>query len=199
VPRLETDDGEVVELFGPAVAARRDRQGLHDWLGIYVASQLWLGALAVWLGTRSLPIALGCSCAALAAQTALLAVMVPVGVGLGPAVLPAFLLVGAAAMIAGGRACRSVTQDERFYATGVLLSALCQVVAGVALVGSGEPLWGQVGLVVAMGAVLAAGAGLFVAPGMMRLFGGGTPASPAAATPPAKAAPHRPSSEGDDA
>lgn len=138
--------------------------------------------------------ALGCACASLAAQTALLAVMVPVGVGLGPAVLPAFLLVGVAAMIAGGRACRSVTQDERFYATGVLLSALCQVVAGVALVASGEPLWSQVGLVVAMGAVLAAGAGLFVAPGMMRLFGGG--ATPAATTP--SDAPPQPADEGDD-
>jgi hypothetical protein len=199
VPRLESEDGEAVDLFGPAVAARRDRQGLHDWLGIYVAAQLWLGALAVWLGTRSLPTALGCSCAALAAQTALLAVMVPVGVGLGPAVLPAFLLVGAAAMIAGGRACRSVTQDERFYATGVLLSALCQVVAGMALVGSGDPLWAPVGLVVAMGAVLAAGAGLFVAPGMMRLFGGGDPGSSGArhggAAPPTPT----PTEKGDDA
>jgi hypothetical protein len=183
LPVLVDDEGEPIELRGPAVAARRDRQGFADWLGIYVMSQLWLGALAVWLGTRSLPIALACSCAALTAQTALLAVMVPVGVGLGPAVLPALLLVGAAAMIAGGRACCSVTRDERFYATGVLLSAMCQVVAGVALVASGEPLWSQVGLVVAMGAVLAAGAGLFVAPGMMRLFGGDVPGSPVGAEP----------------
>jgi hypothetical protein len=117
-------------------------------------------------------------------------VMVPVGVGLGPAVLPALLLVGAAAMIAGGRACCSVTRDERFHATGVLLSALCQVVAGVALVASGDPLWSQVGLVTAMGAVLAAGAGLFVAPGMMRLFGGDVPSSPA--TPVSAAAPLEP-------
>jgi uncharacterized membrane protein YedE/YeeE len=108
----------------------------------------------------------------------LLAVMVPVGVRLGPAMLPALLLVGAAAMIAGGRACGSVIRDERFHATGVLLSAMCQVVAGVALVASGEPLWNQVGLAVAMGAVLAAGAGLFVAPGMMRLFGGEVPGEP---------------------
>lgn len=179
LPRLTDAEGGAIELRGPAVAARRDRQELPDWLGIYIASQLWLGALAVWLGTRSLPIALGCSCAALSAQTALLAVMVPVGVGLGPAVLPALLLVGAAAMIAGGRACRSVTRDERFHATGVLLSAMCQVVAGVALVASGDPLWSQVGLVVAMGAVLAAGAGLFVAPGMMRLLGGDVPGSTA--------------------
>jgi hypothetical protein len=189
IPRIESDDGEALPLVGPAVAARRDRQGFGDWLGIYVACQLWLGALAVWLGTRSLPTALGCSCAALAAQTAVLAVMVPVGVGIGPAVLPAILLVGAAAMTAGGRACRAVTQDERFHATGVLLSALCQVVAGVALLASGDPLWIQVGLVVAMGAVLAAGAGLFVAPGMMRLFGGG-PSSTAVV-------PARPSKEDD--
>lgn len=175
LPVLEDDEGEPIELRGPAVAARRDREGFGDWLGIYVASQLWLGALAVWLGTRSLPIALACSCASLTAQTAVLAAMVPVGVGLGPAMLPALLLVGAAAMIAGGRACCSVTRDERFHATGVLLSALCQVAAGLALVASGEPLWSQVGLVVAMGAVLAAGAGLFVAPGMMRLFGGDVP------------------------
>lgn len=207
VPRIETDEGEVIELRGPAVAARRDRQGLHDWLGIYVAAQLWLGALWVWLGTRSLPTALACSCAALAAQTALLAAMVPVGVGLGPAVLPALLLVGAAATIAGGRACRSVAQDERFYATGVLLSALCQVVVGVALVVSGEPLWSQVGLVAAMGAVLAAGAGLFVAPGMMRLFGGdprpqGPVVAPAQAPtppPPDAASSHPLPPEGDDA
>ncbi len=172
VPLLESDDGETLPLVGPAVAARRDQQGFGDWLGIYIACQLWLGALVVWLGTRSLPSAIGCSCAALTAQTAVLAVMVPVGVGLGPAVLPALLLVGAAAMIAGGRACRSVTRNERFYATGVLLSALCQAVSGLALVASGDPLWIQVGLVVAMGAVLAAGAGLFVAPGMMRLLGG---------------------------
>lgn len=171
VPSIENDDGEALPLVGPAVAARRDQQSFGDWLGIYVACQLWLGALAVWLGTRSLPTALACSCAALTAQTAVLAVMVPVGVGLGPALLPALLLVGAAAMIAGGRACRSVTQGERFYATGVLMSAMCQVVSGLALVASGDPLWIQVGLVVAMGAVLAAGAGLFVAPGMMRLLG----------------------------
>jgi hypothetical protein len=183
LPRLEGEDGEALLLLGPAVAARRDQQSLLDWLGIYVACQLWLGALAVWLGTRSLPTALACSCAALAAQTALLAAMVPVGAGLGPAMLPALLLVGAAAMVASGRACRSVTRDERFYATGVLLSALCQVVAGLALVASGDPLWTQLGLVVAMGAVLAAGAGLFVAPGMMRLFGGAGPASPAAPPP----------------
>jgi hypothetical protein len=110
LPHMTDAEGGAIELYGPAVAARRDRQGLHDWLGIYIASQLWLGALAVWLGTRSLPIALACCVAAFAAQTAVMAVMVPVGVGLGPAVLPALLLVGAAAMIAGGRACCSVTR-----------------------------------------------------------------------------------------
>ncbi|MCX4243864.1 MMPL family transporter [Paraliomyxa miuraensis] len=172
VPVIETESG-TIELRGPAVAARRDREGFDDWLGIYIACQLWLGALAVWLGTRSLPTALGCSVAALTAQTAVLAVMVPTGLSLGAALLPALMLVGAAAMIAGARACRSVSQDERFHATGVLLSGLCQAVAGLALLATTHPLWSQVGLLVAMGAVLASGAGLFVAPGMMHLFGGG--------------------------
>lgn len=194
VPTLEDAHSGTLELRGPAVAARRDRQRFDDWLGIYLACQLWLGALAVWLGTRSLPTALGCSVAALAAQTAVLAAMVPTGSSLGPAQLPALLLVGAAAMIAGARACRSVSQDERFYATGVLLSGLCQAVSGLALLATAHPLWSQVGLVVAMGAVLASGAGLFVAPGMMRLFGGSTGAAPS----PPQPAPAPSPPEGED-
>lgn len=193
VPVLESNEGQLV-LRGPAVAARRDRQGFADWLGIYVACQLWISALVVWLGTRSLPTALGCSVAALAAQTAVLAAMVPLQLPLGAALLPALLLVGAAAMIAGARACRSVSQDERFHATGVLLTGLCQAVAGLALVATGHPLWSHVGMVVAMGAVLASGAGLFVAPGMMRLFGGSVPAPPP--SPPAQP---RAREQGDDA
>ncbi|MCA9709077.1 MAG: hypothetical protein KDK70_24745, partial [Myxococcales bacterium] len=175
VPRIETDDGEGLPLRGPAVAARRDHQGFADWLGIYVACQLWLGALAVWLSTRSLPAALGCSCAALTAITAALALMVPLGVPLGPALLPALLLVGAAAMVAGGRACQAMRRGRRMYATGVLLSGLCQAVAGLTLFASRDPLWAPMGLLVAVGSVVASGAGLFVAPGLMHVLGGKPP------------------------
>ncbi|MCH9684920.1 MAG: hypothetical protein K0V04_26020, partial [Deltaproteobacteria bacterium] len=178
IPRLEADGAEPLTLSGPAVAARRDRHGFGDSLGIMIALQLWLGALTVWLATRRLTIALACTCAALTAQTAVLAAMVPLGVGLGAAVLPAILLVGAAAMVAGARACRAVAHGERFHATGVLLSGLCQAVAGLTLIMSDDPLWYAVGLVVAIGAVLASGAGLFVAPGMMRLFGGPPSSAP---------------------
>ncbi len=184
IPRLEVQGGEPLALSGPAVAARRDRRGFADGLGIVVAAQLWLGALAVWLATRRLPMALGCACAALVAQTAVLGLMVPLGLGLGAASLPALLLIGAAAMIAGARACRSVAHQERFYATGVLLSGLCQAVAGLTLVASGDPLWRSVGLVVAVGSVVASGAGLFVAPGIMRILGGGRPRPSAPASAP---------------
>lgn len=180
VPAVEVGD-TTLTLHGPAVAARRDRASFEDWLGIYLAVQLWLGALVVWVATRRLSSALACTVAALVAQTATLAVMVPLGLAVGPAVLPALLLVGAAAMIAGARACRAVASDERFYATGVLLSSLCQTAAGLTLVASGESLWSTVGMIVAVGSLLAAGSGLFVAPGMMRLFGGGSrrPVDPA--------------------
>lgn len=176
VPALEVDGAEPLRLMGPAVAARRDRAGFADGLGLALLAQLWFSALVVWIATRRLPIALACAVASLSAQTALLAVMVPLGVGLGAALLPAILLVGAAATIAGARACRSVALGERFYAMGVLLSSLCQAAAGLALVASTDPLWSTIGLVIAVGSMLAAGAGLFVAPGMMRLFGGGTTA-----------------------
>lgn len=172
VPALASGEGPPLHLMGPAVAARRDRAGFADSLGLYLAVQLWLGALVVWLATRRLTVALGCSVAAFSAQAALLAAMVPLGIGFGPALLPAILLVGAAATIAGARACRAVVLGERFYAMGLLLSALCQVVAGLTLVASADPLWSQIGVVIAVGAMIASGTGLFVAPGMMRLFGG---------------------------
>jgi len=172
VPALQVDDEAPLHLRGPAVAARRDRDAFPDRLGITLALQLWLGALVVWLATRRLAAAIACSVAALCTQTAVMAAMVPMGLSLGPALLPALLLVGAAATIAGARACRALSLDEPFYGTGVLLSSLCQVVAGLTLIASADPLWSPVGTVVALGAVLAAGAGLFIAPGMFRLFGG---------------------------
>lgn len=199
VPRLEGDDGDQLVLAGPAVAARRDRQGFADWLGIYVAGQLWLGALAVWLSTRRLAAALACGVASLAAQTGVLAIMVPMGASLGPTLLPALLLVGAAAMVAGARACRAVTHDERFYAKGVLMSGLCQAVAGLTLLATDDPQWNAVGAVVAVGAVLASGAGLFIAPGMMRIFGSQAPApAPTDRAPESSAQPPEPPAEPGD-
>src|SRR5690606_32369912 len=66
VPVVIDAKGAPIELHGPAVAARRDRDRFADQLGIWVAAQLWLGALLVWLGTRSLPVALATAITALA-------------------------------------------------------------------------------------------------------------------------------------
>lgn len=170
VPVVVDAEGAPIELHGPAVAARIDRDRFADRLGIWVAAQLWLGALLVWLGTRSLPVALATAITALASQTAVLAVMVPLKMPLGPHIVPALLLVGASALVAGARACRAVDLGRSFYAIGLLVTGLCQVVAGLALVATGVPLWSQIGMCVAIGASIASGAGLFVAPGLARLL-----------------------------
>jgi hypothetical protein len=169
-PAPVDESGAAIELRGPAIAARRDRVGFADQLGVFVAAQLWLGALFVWLGTRSLPVALAAAITALSAQTAVLGVMIPLRIPLGPHLVPALLLTGASALVAGARACQAVALRRPIYATGLLVTGLCQVAAGLALVGAGIPLWGQIGLCVAIGASIASGAGLFVAPGLARLF-----------------------------
>ncbi|MEM6995451.1 MAG: FCD domain-containing protein, partial [Myxococcota bacterium] len=73
VPEVEREAGEPLTLHGPAVGARIDRASFRDWLGIYVALQLWVGAFVVWLGTRSLAVSIGATIAALTAQMAVLA------------------------------------------------------------------------------------------------------------------------------
>ena len=170
VPNVVDDQGRRVELRGPVVAARRDRDRFRDWLGIYALTAIWLGALAVWLGTRSLPVALSAAFAALVTQTAVLLVMLALGRPLGPHMVPAFLLVGAAATIASGRACRAIDLNRPLHAMGLIVTSACQVVAGLALVTTGVPVWTEIGLVAAAGAAIASGTGLFVAPGMARLL-----------------------------
>lgn len=182
VPSVERDQGPPIELSGPAIGARMDRDVFADWLGIYVALQLWLGAVVVWLGTRSLATSLGATVAALTAETAVLAAMVGLHLPLGPEMVPALLLVGAAGMVAGGRACRAIALRRPFFATGLLVTGLCQVAAGTALISTGEPAWVRVGWLIAVGTLAASGAGLFVAPGIAKLFraefGDGPPSKP---------------------
>jgi len=170
IPEVERDEGPALQLQGPAIGARLDRETFGDWLGIYVAGQLWLGAVVVWLGTRSLAVSLGATVSALTAQTAVLAAMVPLRLPLGPEMIPVLLLVGAAGMVAGGRACRAIELRRPFFATGLLVTGLCQVVAGLALMSTGELSWVRTGLMIAIGAVAASGAGLFVAPGIAKLL-----------------------------
>lgn len=167
-PALTDAEGKPVALRGPAIAARLDRVSFADWLGIYALSQMWLGALIVWLGTRSLSIALSAAIATLATQCAVLAAMALLRLPVGPAMLPALLLVGASATISAGRACRAIDLDRPLFATGIIVTSLCQVAAGVALLSSGVAMWRTLGLVVVLGATTASGIGLFVAPGICR-------------------------------
>lgn len=170
VPLVTRTDGSVLELRGPVVAARRDRDRFRDWLGIYVMLSLWLGALMVWLGTRSLAIALSATFSTLITHTAVLTVLLVLDVPLGPVIVPAMLIVGAAATIAAGRACRAVDLRRSFFAMGLLTTSLCQIVAGLTLVATDVPVWVSIGLVTAVGASVASGVGLFVAPGLTHLL-----------------------------
>ncbi len=170
VPRLEGAEGRPLALVGPAIAARDDRAGFADWLGIYALCQMWIGALVVWLGTRSLTIAISAAFATLATHCAVLAAMAMLGVPVGPSMLPALLLVGASATISAGRACRAIDLDRPLFATGLIVTSLCQIAAGAVLLGAGVPMWRAMGLVVVFGATTASGIGLFVAPGICKVL-----------------------------
>lgn len=172
VPRVRGADDAVLSLQGPAVAARRDREGFADWLGIWVLCQLWFGALVVWLGTRSLATAMAAAVATLATQCAVLWALAVLHVPVGPSMVPALLLVGAAATISSGRACRAIDLHRPLFATGVVVTSLCQIASGAALIASGVPVWQGLGIVVVLGAATASGFGLFLAPGIVRLLRG---------------------------
>jgi hypothetical protein len=175
VPSVEGAAGDLVPLKGPVVAARHDRASFGDWLGIYTLGALWLGALLVWLGTRSLAIAVSAAFTALAAQSGLLLAMVLLRMPMGPHLLPAFLLVGAAAVVASARACRAIDLRRPVVAASLLATSTCQIAAGLALMSAGEPLWQRMGLVLTLGCALASGTGFFIAPGfcaMLRRFAG---------------------------
>ncbi len=170
VPTLSLESGRKLRLVGPVVATREDRHSFRDWLGIFSVSQLWLGALFVWLGTRQLSIAMAAAFAGLTTESALILAMLALGMPMGPALAPAFLLTGAAAMVAAARSCRSIDLREPTAPGGPLFVGAAQIVTGLALVASGEPLWVQMGATVSIGAAFAWGVGLFVAPGMCSML-----------------------------
>ncbi|HFE44941.1 MAG TPA: hypothetical protein ENJ18_05520, partial [Nannocystis exedens] len=55
---LPNDHGEVLALRGSVLAEAADRRHLRDRLGLYAGAGLWIGALIIWLATRSLALAL---------------------------------------------------------------------------------------------------------------------------------------------
>jgi len=163
-------DGEPLTIRGPALAEARARRQLRGRLGLYAGIGLWIGALVIWLATRSLALALASAITAVASECAVITVLWSLGIALSPALLPAFLLVGAAGMIAGGRACRSIDRDRPLLVSAMLLASLCQVAGGLALVATREPAWQAFGIALASGCAIAPGLGIFATPGLYRLF-----------------------------
>lgn len=190
VPRATLDDvaaitfadGRRPPLYGPRIAALEDQAHFGERVAIAIVSSLWLGALLVWLGTRSFALALASAMTALTAQMSVLTALWLLELPFGPHLLPAVMLVGAAAIVASGRACRSVDLASPMVASGILVTGLCQVTAGLTLVASGVEPWREMGMVITIGCAVAAGLGLFVAPGMTLLLravvGGKIPAAP---------------------
>lgn len=162
-------EGEV-RLYGPARANQAVADGFEQQLGLYTLCGLWLGALFVWLGTRQMSVALAAALAALAAQSGVLLVLPLLHLSAGPMLVPVLLLVGAAGIIAGGRACRCIDLDQSVSTGGFLLTSLCQLAAALTLMFSSQPLWREVGLIAACGSVLATGMGVFAAPGLCHML-----------------------------
>jgi hypothetical protein len=175
LPSGSLDEDQLAELpaiHGPAFAAMIDQRELDSRFGVVIAAGLWLTALVVWLGTANLAIALAVALVALSCQAGVLVALALLQQPFGPVLLPVMLAVGAAAGLAGARACRAVSLGQPIAGPGVLIGGACQIVAGAALLSSAQPLWRELGLALACGSALACGLGLFVTPGLASLFGG---------------------------
>ncbi|PRP96099.1 hypothetical protein [Enhygromyxa salina] len=174
LPQVSLPDARLAELpplRGPAIAAMIDQREFLRRAGVVVVAGLWLTAFFVWLGTGGLGIALACGLVSLACQAGVLLGLSLLDQPSGPHLLPAILIVGATAGVAGGRACRAVSMGQPIVARGLLLAGGCQVIAGGVLLISAQPLWRELGLAVAIGSALACGLGLFATPGLASLFG----------------------------
>jgi hypothetical protein len=170
VPLTAERMDELPRLRGPAIAAMIDQREFDDRVGLAMLAGLWLSAFVVWLGTGSLGIALSVALVAIASECGVLFGLSLLDQSLGPHLLPILLVVGAAAAVAGARACRAVSLGQPIVARAQLLSGACQVVIGIVLLGSAQPLWRELGLALAIGSALACGLGLFATPGLATLF-----------------------------
>lgn len=169
-PALETPDGRTLVVHGPAIGGRMQARTFLDRLGLAAGAQLWLGAFIVWLAVRRFSVALASALAGASVQAGVLLAMKVTGLPLSPAVLPVFLLAGAAATVAAARACRAASAGTPVFATGVLAAGVGQATAGLALAASPIALWAEVGVAAAAGSLLASGVGLFVGPGLAALL-----------------------------
>ena len=169
-PALQTPDGRTLTVVGPAIGGRMQARTFLDRLGLAAGAQLWLGALLVWITARRFSVALASALAGASVQAGVLVALRLMGITLSPALLPVFLIAGAAATAAAARACHAADTGTPVFAPGVLAAGVAQATAGLALAASPIPLWADVGIAAAAGALLASGLGLFVGPGLAALL-----------------------------
>jgi hypothetical protein len=160
---------ELPSLHGPAIAAMIDQREFTSRLVLVLVVGLWLTALLVWLGTGELASAIACALVAASCEAGLVVALALLEQPSGPQLLPVFVLVGAAAALTGARACRADPLEQPPLA-GLLVSSGCQVIVGIVLLSSSQPLWRELGLALALGSALAGGLGLAVTPGLAALL-----------------------------
>lgn len=171
LPSVELSDARLAELplRGPAIAAMVDRREFGSRVGIVLAAGWWLTALLVWLGTRDLAEAIASAVAAASSQAGLAIALVLLEQPSGPHLVPIYLLVGAAAALAGARACEAVKRELPIAEPAVMVAAGCQVVVCLALASVNQPLWRELGLALALGSALACMFGTLLTPGLAAL------------------------------
>ncbi|MBV1857684.1 MAG: hypothetical protein KUG77_04670, partial [Nannocystaceae bacterium] len=153
-----------------AIGGRTQASSVLDRLGLAAGAQLWLAAFIVWVAVRRFSVAIASALAGASVQAGVLLTMRFLGISLSPALLPVFLLAGAAATLAAAGACRSAESGTPVFVTGVLAAGVAQATAGLALTASPVPLWADIGIAAAAGSLLASGIGLFVGPGLAALL-----------------------------
>jgi hypothetical protein len=160
---------ELPPLRGPAIAAMIDRQEFRSRLLLVLVAGWWLAALLVWLGTGELASAIACALVAASCEAGLVVALALLEQPGGPHLVPVFVLVGATAALTGARACRVPSVEQPLLA-GLLVSSGCQIVVGIVLLSSSQPVWRELGLALAIGSALAGGLGLTITPGLAALL-----------------------------
>ena len=110
--------------------------------------------------------ALAVAAVAVACEAGVLLLLQQLGLPLGAELLPVLLLVGASAGAVGVRASMSLARGRTLVLRDLLLLGGGQVMVGLALASSGQPMWRELGIVLAGGCALALVLGVLATPGL---------------------------------
>ncbi|NVB38520.1 hypothetical protein G6O69_11825 [Pseudenhygromyxa sp. WMMC2535] len=167
LPAVDLDEQTLASLpamRGPAIAAMIDHQRFEERMIAFSLAGLWLSAFLIWLATRRLGLAIHAAVIAAACEAGVLATLRLLELPVGPHLLPALLLVGAAGALSGAQVGAAARGAPPLQGRALLLGLGGQLLAGAALFVSGQPLWRELGVALAVGAALAAALGLLAGP-----------------------------------